>query len=311
MEVSTGSCRFIECIGPAYTASRSISHRDMRAGGAFCSARCARNLELEGVQARVMPNYYGPFGPRGPQSRASGIPGSDTIQQLVQAYQALVAKAEKQVEQITSQQREIDAKRREVATQAEIISDLKREIQIKDEALRRQGDSLKQTEAELVWARAGLKQQERQEQQQSSPEEATWREKYIRLQAELENLRRRWEQRFETDTANARQEILRDMLPFADHLELALQHGAALEDEQAKEYMRNMNATYQAFVNTLKRYYVTPIEAYGEPFDPNLHEAVGQLSTGEMPSGNVAQVVQTGYMEGDRLLRPARVLIRE
>ena len=48
-----------------------------------------------------------------------------------------------------------------------------------------------------------------------------------------------------------------------------------------------------------------------QPFDPNLHEAVGQLSTGDMPSGNVAHVVQTGYMEGDKLLRPARVLVRE
>jgi molecular chaperone GrpE len=135
----------------------------------------------------------------------------------------------------------------------------------------------------------------------------------MRLQAELDNLRRRWEQRFESETANARQEILRDMLPLADHLELALQHGAGSNegDEQAQEYLRNINATYQAFLNTLKRYNVTPIEAQGQPFDPTLHEAVGQVSSGDVPSGHVAQVVQTGYMEGDKLLRPARVLVRE
>jgi molecular chaperone GrpE (heat shock protein) len=42
-----------------------------------------------------------------------------------------------------------------------------------------------------------------------------------------------------------------------------------------------------------------------------LHEAVGQVATGDMPSGNVAQVLQTGYMDGDKLLRPARVLVKE
>jgi molecular chaperone GrpE len=258
-----------------------------------------------------MPNYNSPFGRRGMQPRPSNFSGNDQIQQMVQAYQALRAQAEQLTQVLETKQRELEAKVREVATQSEIVADLRREITIKDEALRRQGEALKQTEAELVWAKAGLQQQDRQEQQKNSPEEASWRERYIRLQAEVESLRRRWEQRFESDTANARQEILRDMLPFADHLELALQHGANLEDEQAQENTRNLRATLQAFLNTLKRYQVSPIEAQGVAFDPTLHEAVGQISEGDMPSGNVAQVVQTGYMEGDKLLRPARVLVRE
>jgi len=256
-----------------------------------------------------MPYQYGPFGPRGPQ-RASGFAG-DQVQQLIQAYQTMKAKFEQQMQELDVQKRELDSKRRESTTQSEIIADLRRELEIKDEALHRQGEALKQTEAELVWARAGLKQQDHEEQQKNSPEEASWRERYVRLQTELDSLRRRWEQRFETETANARQEILRDMLPLADHLELALQHAASLNDEQAKEYVRDISATHQAFLSTLKRYNVTPIEALGQPFDPNLHEAVGQIAQGDMPSGHVAQVVQTGYMDGDKLLRPARVLIRE
>jgi molecular chaperone GrpE len=131
----------------------------------------------------------------------------------------------------------------------------------------------------------------------------------------LDNLRRRWEQRFETETGNARQDILRDMLPLADHLELALQHGNTVlehaEDEQANEYVRSISATLQAFLSTLKRYQVTPIEALGSKFDPTLHEAVGQIASGDVLSGHIAQVLQTGYMEGDKLLRPARVLVRE
>ena len=49
---------------------------------------------------------------------------------------------------------------------------------------------------------------------------------------------------------------------------------------------------------------MTPIEAEGQPFDPNLHEAVGQTPSADAPEGAVAQVVQTGYEEGDKLLRP-------
>jgi molecular chaperone GrpE len=257
--------------------------------------------------------------------RPSGRPSGEDIQQLVRAYQALKAKVEQQAQLLEAQQREMEGKKREGATNGEVVADLRRELGIKDEALRRQAEALKQAEAELVFARAGLQQQERQEQQKNSAEEQSWRERYIRLQAELDNLRRRWEQRFETETANARQEILRDMLPLADHLELALQHGNAAVadapkadaasanagDATASEYVRSINATLQAFLGALKRYQVTPIDALGSAFDPNLHEAVGRIATGDVPSGHVAQVVQTGYMEGDRLLRPARVLVRE
>ena len=251
-----------------------------------------------------MPTYDYPFGRRGMQPRPTGMPGAEEVQRLMLAYQSLQAKAEQQAQLLDAQQREVTAASKGLA-------ELRRELEIKNEALHRQGEALKQTEAELVWARAAVQQQDRQEQQKNSPEELSWRERYVRLQAELDNLRRRWEQRFETETANARQEILRDMLPLADHLELALQHGAALEGEQAKEYIRNIGATHQAFLNTLKRYNVTPIEAQGQPFDPNLHEAVGHIAEGDMPSGSVAQVLQTGYMEGEKLLRPARVLVRE
>lgn len=255
-----------------------------------------------------MPTYFDPYRRRGMQPRPGGQPSGEDIQRLAQS---LHAKAEQQAQLLEAQQRELEGKQRELATHNEIVADLRRELEIKDEALRRQGEALKQTEAELVWARAGLQQQERKEEQKNTPEEMSWRERYIRLQAELETLRRRWEQRFENETATARQDILRDMLPLADHLELALVHGAALQDEQAQEYVRSIQATHQAFLNTLKRYHVAPIDALGEPFDPNVHEALGKVATGEMPSGNVAEVVQTGYMDGEKLLRPARVLVRE
>ena len=95
----------------------------------------------------------------------------------------------------------------------------------------------------------------------------------------------------------------------ADHLELALQHGADLTGDKVQDYVGNIAVTHQAFLATLRRYGVTPMDALGRPFDPNLHEAVGQMPDTALPPGTVAHVVQTGYLDGEKLLRPARVLV--
>ena len=189
---------------------------------------------------------------------------------------------------------------------------LQQELQIKNEALHRQGADLKNLEAELVWARAAVQQQE---QEKTEEPQEDWAERYARLQAEVENLRKRWEQRFVTETAEARHRILLDMLPLADHLEMALRHAAAEGGESqegfAANFIANIEAIHRAFLDALKRYDVTPIDALGQPFDPALHEAVGQIRRDDTPPGAVAEVVQTGYREGDRLLRPARVLVNQ
>ena len=62
-------------------------------------------------------------------------------------------------------------------------------------------------------------------------------------------------------------------------------------------------------METLKRYGVERLEAQGQPFDPNHHEAVGFIVDGKTPADHVAEVVQTGYMDGERVLRPARVVV--
>jgi molecular chaperone GrpE len=255
------------------------------------------------VEANGMNYYNNPYGRRrvvaGPQ--ASGPTLAD-YQAVVKAYQEVQAQAQQQAQELALKQRALAEKEHE-------LGEKNRELAIKSEALQRQNADLKQLEAELVWTKAALQQQDRAVQQETDADGATWRERYTRLQAELENLRRRWEQRFALETAEARHAILRDMLPLADHLEMALRHGEALEGEQAREFLRNIEATYQAFIETLRRYGVALIAAQGQPFDPNLHEAVGQIHTDAVPAGAVAEVVQTGYTEGDKLLRAARVLV--
>lgn len=199
-----------------------------------------------------------------------------------------------------------------VEAQAKELEARKTELAVKDEALHKQGQDLKQTEAELVWTRAALQQaqQEKDAQLQEGKQE-DWQERYARLQADVENLRRRWEQRFADETAEARRVILRDMLPLADHLEMALTHGAELEGEAAQQFVANIETTRRAFMETLRRYGVEQQQPAGQPFDPSLHEAVGQVAADGREPGTVAHVVQAGYMQGDKLLRPARVIVAQ
>jgi molecular chaperone GrpE len=220
----------------------------------------------------------------------------EDFQVLMRAYQQLQAEHQQMQAQLEANAKELKAKANEVA--------------IKDEALHRQGEDLKKAEAELVWLKAALQQAGQAMESQS---QANWQEKFQRLQADTDNLRKRWEARFADEVTAARHRILLDMLPLADHLDLALAHAdrtkSAPAEEAALDFVRNIAATRQAFLDTLQRYGVRPIGAVGEPFDPNQHEAIGQIDAPDAPADHVAQVVQAGYVEADKLLRPARVLV--
>lgn len=200
--------------------------------------------------------------------------------------------------------------------QTKALDEKNNELTIKNEVLERQTADVRQLEAakgqlesELVFTKAALQQAQKQQEQIA---EANWQERYLQLQAEtqaeIDNLRKRWEQRFITESTEARHRILADMLPLADHLDLALQH-ANVKDESARSFVANIEATRRAFMETLKRYGVEPLEAQGKPFDPNLHEAVAHVADAQTPPEHVLQVVQVGYMDNGKLLRPARVII--
>lgn len=219
-------------------------------------------------------------------------PTVEDFEKLAAAYRELKERHEQQVATIEQQSKQLAQQSNELA--------------IKGEALQRQGADLKQTESELMWARAALEQTQKE---MSATQEEDWRDKYAALQAETENLRKRWDQRYATQLNEARNQILLDMLPLADHLELALQHGSALNSAEGQSFVANIESTRRAFMDTLKRYGVEQMEAQDQPFDPHLHEAVGAIMTEQTPADHVAQVVRSGYRDGERVLRPARVLV--
>lgn len=149
---------------------------------------------------------------------------------------------------------------------------------------------------------------------EGTADETDWQARYMRLQADMENFKKRLTQSADNDVQRARQQILRDMLPLADHLELAIQHlqsdnGTEPSSSQRQAYRENLQATLNSFLEVLKRHGVTRIPAEHQPFDPHHHEAMGRIASASIPADHVVQVVQAGYLEDGQLLRPARVLV--
>jgi len=131
-------------------------------------------------------------------------------------------------------------------------------------------------------------------------------ERYLRTAADLENFRKR--QRRELDDARfeSKSKVLKEMLPVVDNLERAIEH--ATQQAGVSPIVEGVQLVLRQFMSAFERLEVTPIEAAGQPFDPNLHEAISQAES-DQPPGTVVQVLQRGYRAAERLLRPALVVV--
>jgi molecular chaperone GrpE len=139
------------------------------------------------------------------------------------------------------------------------------------------------------------------------------RDKLLRALAEMENLRRRTER----EVADVRQygtaSFARDVLAVADNMRRALEAiGPELRDRgdpAVKALIDGVELTERELLKALEKNGVRKFEPQGERFDPTLHQAMFELPDPSIPAGTVAQVVQPGYMIGDRMLRPALVAV--
>ncbi|MBC7227065.1 MAG: nucleotide exchange factor GrpE [Thermoflexales bacterium] len=134
-----------------------------------------------------------------------------------------------------------------------------------------------------------------------------WKDRALRLEAEMDNFRKRLQRLAEERIAADRERLLRDFLDVADDLARAL----SVDGADAQAIRQGVELTHRSLMNLMNREGVTPIEADGQPFDPAWHEAVGTVpaqQVGKEPD-TVVHVVRTGYRIGDRLLRPARVIV--
>jgi molecular chaperone GrpE len=149
--------------------------------------------------------------------------------------------------------------------------------------------------------------------QQAVREAAEYKDKLLRTLAEMENLRRRTER----EVADARfygiANFARDVLGIADNMQRALEsaqqelRGSA--DPGVKTLLEGVELIERELLKALEKHGVRQFHPQGEKFDPNLHQAMYEVADASVPSGTVAQVIQPGYMIGERILRPALVAV--
>lgn len=132
-------------------------------------------------------------------------------------------------------------------------------------------------------------------------------DRYLRAAADLENLRKRQKRELDDAKFETTGKVLKEMLPVVDNLERAIEH-AAQNAEDKSPIVEGVQLVLRQFMTAFERLNVTPVDAQDKPFDPNLHEAISQQES-DAPPGTVVQVLQRGYKAGDRLLRPALVVV--
>jgi len=144
-------------------------------------------------------------------------------------------------------------------------------------------------------------------------EVAELKDRLLRALAEAENTRRRAERDRLDASQYAMTRFARDMLTIADSFGRALAACPPklleVADPQLRAVIEGVDATERQLLSTLERYGVRPIDTSNGKFDPNLHQAIAEIAAPGKPKGTIVDVVQAGFMIGDRLLRPAMVTV--
>lgn len=142
-------------------------------------------------------------------------------------------------------------------------------------------------------------------------EAASLKDKLLRTLADMENLRRRTEREVADARVYGISSFARDILGVADNFRRALDavgpelHATA--DAGIKALLEGVELTERELLKSLEKNGIRKIEPLGEKFDPNIHQAMYEVPDASVPAGSVVQVVQPGYLIGERVLRPAMV----
>ena len=143
----------------------------------------------------------------------------------------------------------------------------------------------------------------------SAEEQIDWKDQYIRLQAEFDNFRKRTLREKMELVQSGGSDVLKAILPILDDMQRAT--AASEKSDDIVALREGERLVVQKFIDTLRHLRVVEIEAVGKEFDENLHEAVARFAAGEQMSGKVIDVIERGYMLGEKVLRFAKVVVGE
>jgi len=141
-------------------------------------------------------------------------------------------------------------------------------------------------------------------------EAAEYKDRLLRTLAEMENLRKRTEREVADARLYGNASFARDVLQVADNFQRALDAvGPELRASDAKAFVEGVELTERELLKVLEKHGVKKFSPEGQKFDPNVHQAMYEVEHAELPPSHVAQVIQAGYMLGERVLRPALVAV--
>jgi len=132
-------------------------------------------------------------------------------------------------------------------------------------------------------------------------------DRLLRLQADFDNYRKRVLREKEDLYRRANEDIMEELLPVMDHLELALAAASGIERQDS--VVKGFKLVGEQLMSVLGKFGLTPIAVEGVPFDPNLHEAILHMPSAEVPENGIISRTRAGYMLGGRLLRAAQVVV--
>ena len=135
-----------------------------------------------------------------------------------------------------------------------------------------------------------------------------YRDSALRAQADAQNVKRRAEQDVEKARKFALEQFSRELLAVVDNLERTLEATAG-GDDAVKPITEGVELTLKSLLDALKKFNIEPVDPQGEPFDPNLHQAMSMVENNEVEPNTVIAVMQKGYTLNGRLLRPAMVMV--
>jgi molecular chaperone GrpE len=142
--------------------------------------------------------------------------------------------------------------------------------------------------------------------EEKTREASEYLDKWIRLQAEFENYKKRIQKEKSDQMKFGNEMLLNALLPVLDNLERAIEHGKNAKD--AAPLLSGVEITQKQFLNALEKFGVKPVPSVGEVFNPEKHEAVSQIDH-ELEANRVVSEIQKGYFFHERLLRPAKVIV--
>jgi molecular chaperone GrpE len=133
------------------------------------------------------------------------------------------------------------------------------------------------------------------------------KEQWMRTAADFDNFRKRARREIDDARRGGREDMLKEFLPVFDNLERAIV--SAQRAQEVKAVADGLNMILRQFIDTLGRVNIAKVPTVGKEFDPTVHEAIQQVESDEHTPGTIVAEVQPGYVQGDRLVRPAMVVV--